>query len=255
MDEKVEESIKRENKKALPKYILFLLGCMFLGFIMGILSNLAEENGAGNRLILTLRSLLSAAPAFLMPGICALILIPSVIVMKKVKAMWSSWDGEDDCLPDAVEEKLNKLLLLQNISAPMAFLTLTLDMVWDHKLLSSGITLLSFFLYLFLLVVLQKQAVDFSKRMNPEKRGSIYDLKFQTKWLESCDEAEKKQMGEAALSTFYSMIVIYPIAWCVLMFLGKIFGFGSMPSAVTIALWGIQMILFQVKEMKLGRHK
>ena len=255
MEEKVEESIKRENKQALPKYILFLLGCMVLGVIMGMVSFWAEENGAGNRLLLTMQSFLSVAPAFLMPCLCALILIPSVIVMKKVKTMWGSWDGEDDCLPDAVEEKLNKLLFLQNITAPLAFLTMTLDMVWDKELVSSSITLVSFFLYLVLLLLLQKQAVDFLKRMNPEKRGSIYDLKFQTKWLDSCDEAEKKQMGEAALFAVQSMMTIYPITWCVLMFLGKIFGFGSMPSAVTIVLWAIQIILFQVKEMQLSRHK
>ena len=206
-------------------------------------------------MILTLRSLLSAAPAFLMPGICGLILIPSVIVMKKVKAMWSSWDGEDDRLPDAVEEKLNKLLFLQNVTAPLAFLTMTVDMAWDKELVSSGITLVSFFLYLALLLLLQKQTVDFVKRMNPEKRGSVYDLKFQAKWLNSCDEAEKKQMGEAALFAFQSMMVIYPVIWCVLMFVGDVFGFGSMPSALTIVLWAIQMILFQVKDMQLSRRK
>ena len=34
--------------------------------------------------------------------------------------------------------------------------------------------------------------------MNPEKTASVYDMKFQKKWLETCDEAEKIIVGKCA---------------------------------------------------------
>ena len=189
------------------------------------------------------------------PAICALLLIPSVVVMKKAKTMWKRWDGEDETLPETVEAMLDKLLLLQNITGPLAFLTFTLDGAYDHELNRSAVVLVFFAVYLFLLVWQQKQVVDFNRPMNPEKRGSLYDLNFQNKWVASCDEAEKKLLGEAALSTFLVMSVVYIAAWVVLMFLNNLFGFGVMPAVATLVLWGIHITVFQIKELQLHKHK
>jgi len=38
--------------------------------------------------------------------------------------------------------------------------------------------------------------------MNPEKTASVYDMKFQKKWLETCDEAEKIIVGKCAFKAF-----------------------------------------------------
>lgn len=40
-------------------------------------------------------------------------------------------------------------------------------------------------------IIIQQKAVDITKIMYPEKTASGYDLKFQKKWVDSCDEAEK----------------------------------------------------------------
>lgn len=40
-------------------------------------------------------------------------------------------------------------------------------------------------------IIIQQKAVDINKIMYPEKTASVYDLKFQKKWVDSCDEAEK----------------------------------------------------------------
>ena len=37
-----------------------------------------------------------------------------------------------------------------------------------------------------------------TRRINPEKQGSVYDTKFFEKWVDSCDESEQRQMGQAA---------------------------------------------------------
>ena len=41
--------------------------------------------------------------------------------------------------------------------------------------------------------------------MNPEKKGSVYDLKFKKKWFESCDEAEKEVIYQSSYKTYIFM--------------------------------------------------
>ena len=44
--------------------------------------------------------------------------------------------------------------------------------------------------------------VDAAKKTNPEKTASVYDTKFQKKWLDSCDEAEKIMIGKCAFKAY-----------------------------------------------------
>ena len=255
MEETTEKKIRADNQKALPKYLGIMFGCFLLGVLSAILIGAANEFGMVADLVPALQTLLGTLPVFVLPVICALLLIPSLVVVKKAKTMWKSWDGEDDTLPETIEAMLEKLLLLQNITGPLAYLAFTLDGAYDHELRRSSVVILFFAVYLFLLVWQQKQVVDFNRLMNPEKQGSLYDLNFQTKWVASCDEAEKKRMGEAALSTFHVMSIVYVVTWVAMLFMGKLFGFGIMPAIVTIVLWGIHTTVFQVKGILLNRHK
>ena len=41
--------------------------------------------------------------------------------------------------------------------------------------------------------LIAKLVVDLEKKLNPEKKGSVFEMQFQKTWLESCDEAQKQQ--------------------------------------------------------------
>ena len=51
-------------------------------------------------------------------------------------------------------------------------------------------------------IIIQQRCVDAVKRMNPEKIASVYDVKFQRKWMDSCDEAEKLMIGKCAYKAY-----------------------------------------------------
>ncbi len=51
-------------------------------------------------------------------------------------------------------------------------------------------------------IIIQQRCVDAVKRMNPEKTASVYDVKFQRKWMDSCDEAEKLMIGKCAYKAY-----------------------------------------------------
>ncbi|MDY4515087.1 MAG: DUF3169 family protein [Lachnospiraceae bacterium] len=44
---------------------------------------------------------------------------------------------------------------------------------------------------------------------NPEKTASVYDTKFQKKWMDSCDEAEKILIREATIQATENGLVWY----------------------------------------------
>ncbi len=51
-------------------------------------------------------------------------------------------------------------------------------------------------------VIIQQKCVDAAKKTNPEKTASVYDVKFQKKWMDSCDEAEKILIGKCAVKAY-----------------------------------------------------
>ena len=254
MNEKAEEKIRKENKKALPLFIGFLVVCFVVGGVTGYMAGSAD-GGTIKALTQTLRRGLQEILVFVLPSLCVLLMLVSGIVMKKARSLWKTWDGEEESLPEILDLRLNKLLLMQNLTMILAFLTFTLSCLYEEDFLRSAITLLSFSLYLFLLVWQQKRVVDFTKVMNPEKRGSIYDMKFHSKWRDSCDEAERRLMGEAATSTFMTMNVVFPVVWCILALMQDLFAFGPMPAVTVLVLWGICLTIYQVNIIKLSKHK
>ena len=100
---------------------------------------------------------------------------------------------------DAAEEKLNWVLLLTTVQMALNFFFFA---VGNRYIPIGNMALLVnvavFLVVMAVITVLQQKVVDQTRRLNPEKQGSVYDRKFKEKWLASCDEAEQRQIGQAA---------------------------------------------------------
>ena len=83
-----------------------------------------------------------------------------------------------------------------------------------------------------LVVLAQQKTVDLTRRMNPEKQVSAYDRKFQERWYEVCDEAERAQIGQASYRAFRAVNVFCPFLWLALLLLSHVFPIGLLPMAV-----------------------
>ena len=72
-------------------------------------------------------------------------------------------------------------------------------------------------------MIIQARVVNLYKEMNPEKQGSVYDMKFREKWMDSCDEMEKQmiyQCGYKAYQVTSNMcVVLWTVFTCLAMFL------------------------------------
>ena len=74
------------------------------------------------------------------------------------------------------------------------------------------------------IIALQAKTVGTVKRLMPEKRGNVFDVKFQKDWYASCDEAEKQRIAECSYFTFRVMNGVYAAA-AILIFMGTAAGF------------------------------
>ena len=114
----------------------------------------------------------------------------------------------------------------------------------------------SFVVSVFLLIFAQQKLVDLARKMNPEKQGSVYDTKFRKKWLESCDEAEQKQIGQAAYKAYNVVSTACPILWAALLMLSFAFNFSPlMPTFIVCFIWLLLQVSYCLEAIRLGRRK
>lgn len=248
-------TVKQDNRKALPKYLLILFVAAIFGGVMGFAAGWLGHDHLSEVIASAVTyGLTAAAPwALIATSLVSLALI--LWMYRGAKALFTGWDGEDGEAMDRADEKLNWALLV-------ATAQLILDMFFFAASESCGTPLggivgvLSFVISVFLLIFAQQKIVDLIRRMNPEKQGSVYDVKFKKKWFESCDEAERKQIGQAAYKAFGVLNTACPILWMVLIFLSFAFDFNILLPVFTVCLlWLLMNVTYCLECIRLGKGK
>ena len=103
-------------------------------------------------------------------------------------------------------------------------------------------------------IIIQQRCVDAVKRMNPEKTASVYDVKFQRKWMDSCDEAERAQIGQACYRAYMVGTKVCIFLWVALLILNFVFDFGLLPIAAVLAVWGAMQTVYALECIRLSKR-
>ena len=93
-------------------------------------------------------------------------------------------------------------------------------------------------------VIIQQKVVDITKIMYPEKTASVYDLKFQKKWVDSCDEAEKIMIGRCAFEAFKVTNSVCGVLSIILAISALMFDIGFLPSFVVCLIWLVNQCVY-----------
>ena len=93
-------------------------------------------------------------------------------------------------------------------------------------------------------VIIQQKCVDAAKKMNPEKTASVYDTKFQKKWMDSCDEAEKIMIGKCAFKAYSATNTVCSALAIVLAVCALVFEIGFLPSLVVCIIWIVNQSVY-----------
>ncbi len=248
---------KGENRKALPKFAVTMLGSLFaggvLGFIVGCSRVLGPETAA---LAEGLNRALEAATPWGIPVSSVLILGTCFLLYRSAARKYAAWDGGDeDETSESIEETLSWVLLLSAVQSLINFFFMAAFCVYSLGENVGGLATVGVFLVSFGFVIFaQQKAVDLERKMNPEKHGSVYDTKFQKKWVASCDESEQRQIGQASYRAYMVTGRFCIGLWLVLVVLSLVFEISLLPVFVLLVVWGVLQVTYALECIRLSRR-
>lgn len=256
-----QNSLKKENKKAFKKFIIIMVACTLVGVLFGLfvaaykvgnVSFLKEMRSLETSMLVT-KGLAIAAPFAIWGSIigCAGL---GVYWLNYAKKKYAKWDGEDDAYIDNLEGKLNFIITLSSCSLYVVYLFFTAGVFANlqaiyTKPISFFATLIGMFASMTVVMKLQKEIVDFVRTMNPEKKGSIYDMDFHNKWIKSSDELEKLIVYKASYGAYKAVNNLCMVLFVVYFFIGCLFDSGMLPMITVLGIMIFNTIVY-TREIK-----
>ena len=248
----MKDSEKKLKKKSnLKIYIIFaviILASLFGGFFMGKL--VGANKGTLNEIDWgrIWRFVADALP--IMYGVLTLAAFVFIFVMYgRLRHAIVSWDGENE---DEIADIERRITNVSALPCVVVFVGLVLFPVCIYAIDRSysnskgmSITIVSeavFVVSMILYCVVEKLVIDEEKKLNPEKKGNIFDIHFRRDWEKSSDEAELIAIAKSSKKGFMAGIKVGFVMW-ILMFVSMFaFDTGVMP----IVAVGLVLIVMYV---------
>lgn len=258
MDQEKLIENKKADKAAGKKFLLLLIVSFVGGGIIGFgsmwIRDLTLDIGE-----VVMRGINRVAPyGTLSVGTVFFIWIG--ILFSQAKKIYQSWDREDEEVLNRCEIKLTYALILTNFCVIMNFFFMgagfySVLMKEDASMIIPFIFLvIGIFYDLTGSIIAQKKIINMEKELNPEKQGSVYDMKFHKVWIKSCDEAERLQIYKCAYKAFRVTQSSFIVVW-LFCFIGMIvWDFGIMPMTVVLVLWAITVGSYQAEAVRLSKN-
>lgn len=247
---KVKVDSPEYNKKSKGKFVIILIVSFAIGGIGGLLGARATDIFKDE---LTdwgtfIAEKLPYIQVFVVPWILLAMVVVCFILgeiwLKKAKKQIASWDGEDDDHIDIADGYLCNVgnisnILMISIQIIFGFATYQLigAMRTTDNFYMTFLAVVFYFAGMFVAISQQNRMVKALKEYAPEKKGSIYDTKFQKVWYESCDEAERQKIGDASRQTVQFMNGAFSTTLTIAIILGMFIPIGFLCAFFVGLLW------------------
>ena len=252
--------IKKANRKAMPKFILMMIISLIVGGAMGLFFAEYGLNSLSGHLKTAGEIFGMYIAPWLMLALAIILPVGFILLYKRVKKLFSKWDGEDEEVSDAVDEKLSIIIWVTSAASIISYFLIAASYSTgftafenEEKILPVFIGIVAFFGILIETVIIQQKCVDATKKTNPEKTASIYDTKFQEKWMDSCDEAEKIMIGKCAYKAYSTTNTVCSILAIVLAVGALFFEIGFLPSLVVCIIWIVNQSVYCKEAIKYSK--
>ena len=254
------DEIKAANRKARPRFILWIVICAFIGGAIGFLSAKYGLDGLTGEI----KSAGAYFGTYIAPWLLiALAVVPPVVcaaLYRSAKRLIASWDGENEELADRFDKKLSAALWITSTALVLSYFLIAAAYSRGAAMIESGSGALLFGLSAAALiaimveaVVIQQKCVDAVKTTNPEKTASVYDMRFQKKWVDSCDEAEKIVIGKCAFKAYSAANAACAVLAIVLALCALIFETGFLPSLAVCIVWLVSLSAYYKEAMRYSK--
>ena len=258
------DEIKQANRKALPKFLLFAVVCTIVGGMVGYYSGHSAAKGGLDQLV----GMMKEAGAFfgthiapwLMLALAVIVPVVCIPIYRSAKKLIAAWDGEDEAISDTIDRKLSVVIWIASASFIVAYFLIAASYsggfaIFDdmEKTIVFFIGIVSFFAIMIEAILFQQKCVDTTKQMNPEKKASVYDMRFQKKWLEDCDEAEKLMIGKCAFKAYSATNAVCTVLAIVLAVCALVFDIGFLPSLTVCLVWIVNLSVYCKEAMRYSK--
>lgn len=252
---------EKKTQKPLWKTVLIFVAIIMLSLVVGwffgagavTARNLLPEDSAAAAFQ---NLVLSASPiAYALMWVVGAVLCAVYFV--RAKKLYAAWDGEDEKQAARTEKLLSKYILVTN---SLFILSAMLFTTWFYGTMgleaSGGIIFPAIFLVgIIAVAIMQRAAVEFVKRINPEKRGEALELRFQKIWEASMDEGEKLMMYKAGYKAFKTVNHLCMGVWLVSLLCQIVFSAGIGAGLAALVIWLVSMLTYQAAAIRLEYGK
>ena len=243
------DEIKEANRKAMPRFLLLVLVGAIVGGIVGFYSAKYDVDRLAGSMKSAGAFFGNYVSSWILLAIAVITPIVVIPVYKKTKRLLLAWDGEDESVCDIAEKKLNTVLLINGIALISAFFLISATYSGGFAMIEKHLNMYVLAIVAFLVIlaegiITQQKVVDIIKIMYPEKTASVYDLKFQKKWVDSCDEAEKIMIGRCAFEAFKVTNSVCGALSVILAISALMFDIGFLPSFVVCLIWLVNQCVY-----------
>ena len=258
------DEIKRANRKALPKFLLVAAVCAIVGGVIGYYSGYGSAKGGMDKLAGMMKEAGAFFGTHIAPwGMLALAVIVPVVcipIYRSAKKLAAAWDGEDEDVSDTMDRKLSAVIWITSAALIFSYFLIAASYsgglaIFDDKertiVFFIGVT--AFLTIMIEAIIFQQKCVDTAKRTNPEKKASVYDMRFQKKWMDDCDEAEKIIVGKCAYKAYSATNAVCTVLSIVLAICAPVFGIGFLPSLVVCLVWIVNLSVYCKEAMRYSK--
>lgn len=244
---------RSDNRKALPKFFLTIFLAALGGAVVGIFSSFS---GAEELFVQLAESAKTGLQGIAPYSFWVLLIVlggAEALLYQQAKKLFDTWDGEEESTVELAEEKLSKILLLTSVHLILNLFFMGVFFFLGAE--GSLFGLAGFAVSFAVVILMQQKTVDLEKKMNPEKKGSVYDTNFQKKWIESCDENEQRKIGAAAMRSFRMVNNVCVVLWVILVFLSLVYPVGILPMFLVLLIFGVNQVSYCLEAIRLEKKK
>lgn len=267
MKEKMEKK-KATDKKNDKKYLVILLvlsaACGVAGYFFGrFMGKLKKAGFSFPEITDEMMGKLAIAMLIVFVVINAMLAIVAICCISKSKKELKLWDGEDEDMAEKMEGRVSIPICMSSIVMilNMFFFAVCVNLdinskfnetIEDRYMLANIIV---FVLSFVVVIWVQKKAIDFTKEMNPEKEGSVFEVNFSKKWENSCDEAQKLHIYKAGSTGFKVMSTVCMDLWVVCLIADLFANVGLLPVTMVSVIWLSGVIGYLIGGAKAEKEK
>ncbi|MFR3497818.1 MAG: DUF3169 family protein [Paraclostridium bifermentans] len=262
MSNKCIDEIKKEDKKAFKSFIVILvIATIAGGFLGGMSENLKQI--MGKNLSSSLITILEYITPFANIILSMLLILVGKIIYTDSRKGYELWkkSDEDDNSIDKIEENLSYLCLFSAVINIICFFFIGIGgMLLPFDDINGDLSVIKFICYFIGIILcltsstlIQKKIVNLQKEMNPLLKGSVYDIKFAKKWLDSCDESIKLGIFKSAYKAYVSVSRTCIALWLFCIIGYDLWNFGIMPLVIVTIIWLVQTISYCLESIKYSK--